>query len=231
MPRSVLSESHLATFDFNRAVSMNMPSSQAMDEALADLREVQGDALLIGGLAVGYYGHERGTKDIDILYSNLDGEILKRLSKHFKVVRNAPNGWHHLEHKKNGVRLELIPEGGLTTYGFIPSPYTVGGRDGFISLWGLVWLKMVSGRSQDMADLVNLAKKHLDSMLALRDRLPSELHERFDEVCRQAKLELGSDPNTRDDIGAPDPGYVQDVAAKYGKRRKEDGAAPKRPAE
>src|SRR5262249_20745987 len=125
---NVLTRSQRLTFDFARgAGAVNTPDGERIEATLQDLRTVQGPALIIGGLAVIHYGYERSTQDVDILYSQSDGGILKRLRPHFKIVLKAKNGWHHLEHKTTGVRLELIPEGGLTTYGFIPGPATVGG--------------------------------------------------------------------------------------------------------
>src|SRR5262245_20207302 len=106
------------------------PDSKAMGEALEDLRKVQGEALIVGGIAVIHYGYARSTTDVDLLYAHVDGKILERLKPFFKIVLKAKNGWHHLAHRKTGVRLELIPEAGLTTYGFIPGPKSVGGKDG-----------------------------------------------------------------------------------------------------
>lgn len=220
MGATVLRKSHLAAFDFMRgAVEFSRgkgmsqtPPSKDIDQALKDLRKVLGDALIIGGIAVGHHGHERSTKDIDILYANWDSRILERLSPHFKVVLKSESGWHHLDHRKNGVRLELIPEGGLTQYGFIPAPKTVGGKDGFISLLGLVWLKLVSGRPNDLGDLYSLAKVRLTEMKSLRSRLPSELHEHFDRVIAQAEKDLTSDPHRL-------PDSVKEAQAKYAKRK------------
>ncbi|MCY3024099.1 MAG: hypothetical protein NTW87_34410 [Planctomycetota bacterium] len=209
---------------------MHTPSAEDLARTLEDLRRAQGSALVIGGLAVIYHGYERSTQDIDILYADADGRILERLKPDFRIVLKAKNGWHHLEHRKTGVRLELIPEGGLGTYGFIPGPKTVGGESGFISLHGLVWLKLVSGRSQDMADLTTLAKVRQQEFAALRERLPSELLDRFDEVLAQAKREMENDPSRLPDNHAGQAGgEVRETPARYGKRKR--GARhPRKPA-
>ena len=172
------------------------PTDDAITKTLEDLRKVQGTALLIGGLAVRYFGYKRQTNDVDILYAQADGKILQRLKKDFRVVLRAKNGWHHLDNKKTGVRLELIPEGGLTTYGFIPGPKIVGGQDGFISLFGLVWLKLVSGRTNDCLDLVSLGKLHLDEMNALKEKLPPDIQDRYAELLEQARREMEDNPGT-----------------------------------
>ncbi len=213
---ATLTASHLTAFNFAKAWGfVKTPSADEILATLKDLQPVQGSSLVIGGLAVGYHGWERVTGDVDILYAHADGLILQRLKKDFKIVLKAKNGWHHLEHRKTKVRLELIPEGGLATYGFIPGPKTVGGEGGFISLHGLAWLKLVSGRSQDIADLVQLAKIRMDDMRAAKDRLPPELQPRFEEVLVQAQKELDFDPHHNGDHGAPG---VKESAPRYGKK-------------
>lgn len=197
---------------------MDTHSSEAIAEALADIRLAQGDALIAGGVAVIHYGYQRYTHNIDILYPNYDeAEILRRLKKDFKIVLKAGNGWHHFEHRKTKVRLELIPEGGLTQYGFIPGPKTVGGENGFISLFGLVWMKLVSGRLKDDADLVEVAKSgQMSAMRKLAPKLPSELQQRFTELLARARSELDNDPNFN-----PDKGHrIQEPAKRYGKRKR-----------
>lgn len=198
------------------------PGPGEMSKATEDLRKAQGSALIIGGLAVIHYGYRRLTEDIDILYANADSGILNRLKQDFEIVLKAKNGWHHLEHRKTGVRLELIPEGGLGTYGFIPGPRTVGGENGFISLFGLVWLKLISWRTQDIADLVVLAKGRLSEVVALREQLPPEMLERFDEVIARAKREMEYDPGrlpAKPEVDA-DTGGVGEAPARYAKKKR-----------
>lgn len=190
-----LSPTYLRLLDFAKAFnSVNTPTSASMDQTVRDLREVQGSAWIIGGLAVAHYGLERTTEDVDILYENRDTQILKRLSKYFEVVRNASNGWSELRHKVTAVRLELIPEGGLTQFGFIPFCNIVGGADGYISLSGLIWLKLVSGRPQDDADVVRLLKLHPDVILRLRHELTEVLQTRLDELGNKAVQDSDNDP-------------------------------------
>ena len=171
-----------------------MPDGAQIETTLQDARKVQGPALLIGGIAVIHYGYRRSTDDVDLLYAQKDGTILKRLRPYFKTVLKAKNGWHHLEHKKTGVRLELIPEGGLTTYGFIPGPDVVGGQDGFISFLGLVWLKLVSGRLKDQADLAELAKRNMKQAEAAYEKLNPELKKMFRKILVQARKEIANNP-------------------------------------
>ncbi len=230
MAIAVLTAEELSVFDFLKGYRMDLHHSAEIAQTLADLRPVLGPAVVIGGMAVIHYGYHRYTKDVDILYPHSDGLILQRLKKDFKIVLKAKNGWHHLEHRKTKVRLELIPEGGLTTYGFIPGPKTVGGENGFISLYGLVWLKLVSGRSQDIADMVQLAKVGvgMERMHAVKDRLPSELKPRYEEVLAQAQKELDYDPHHNPDHDIP-PDSVKEAPRRYGKKRKAKVAAKRQP--
>lgn len=189
-----LTRSQLSVFDFVAGIGMQTPNSDSLQRALNDLKPCLGSALVIGGLAVIHHGYERSTTDLDILYAHADGTILKRLSKSFKVVTKAKNGWHKFQHRATGVRLELIPEGGLTTYGFIPGPHFFGSDNGFLPLWGLIWLKLVSGRMKDEADIVELARVRMDEVIHGGRKLPSELRERFDALIERAKREIENDP-------------------------------------
>ena len=201
---------------------MHTPSSADLARTLEDLRKVQGSALVAGGVAVIHHGYERITRDIDILYAYSDGKILERLKPFFKLVKELESGWHKLEHRETGVRLELIPEGALGTYGFIPAPKTVGGENGIISLYGLVWLKLISRRTQDIADLVTLAKGRFSEVAALRERIHPEMWGRFDEFIARAKDEMEHDPYREPDkpAGGTDAPGVGEAPGPYAKRKR-----------
>jgi len=213
---ALLAPAELAIFEFGRGFGMDVHSAAEIARTLEDLNAARGNALIAGGIAVIHHGYRRYTHDVDILYANTDEfSLLKRLQKNFKLVLKAKNGWHHLEHRKTRVRLELIPEGGLTNYGFIPGPAAVGGEQGCISLRGLVWLKLVSGRIKDIADLVELAKIHGRKFSSVREQLPSELQPRFTEIEAQAEKEMASDPNHS---SSEDADRAKERPAEYGKR-------------
>jgi hypothetical protein len=214
---ALLTREELSIYDFGRGFGMDTHSSKAMAETCADLQKVQGTALIIGGLAVIHHGYKRFTEDVDIIYPNHDeADILRRLKKDFKTVIKAKSGWHHLEHRKTKVRLELIPEGGLGTYGFIPGPKILGNDGGFVSLKGLIWLKLISGRMQDLADIVILAKQRMKVLRQLKKELPQEFHGRYEELLLQAQRELDTDPDPNSLIG----GRVREAPAQYGKRKR-----------
>ena len=189
-----LTPPQLRIFDFARTIAMTSPSSNDLERLLADLKPILGSAIVIGGLAVIHHGYVRATDDADILYAHADETILKRLSKKFKLVKKGKSGWHQLEHKATKVRLELIPEGGLTTYGFIPGPHFFGSDNGFLPLLGVMWLKLVSRRPKDEADIVELAVRRMKDVEATREKLPDELHEHFDALIVRAKAQIESDP-------------------------------------
>lgn len=227
---AALKRSYLRTFAFAKAWGfVKTPTPDAILTTVTDVKKVLGDALIIGGIAIGHHGHERTTEDVDVLYPNYaEHDLLRRLKKNFKIVIKAESGWHQLEHRKTKVRLELIPEGGLGTYGFIPAPKTVGGKDGFISLLGLIWLKLVSGRLRDIGDLSILAQKHMQEMHALTTKLPLELRERFSAILTQAQFEIDNDPlrRAKNERG---PDSFQESSPKYGKaaRRTRKKFAPR----
>lgn len=188
-------KSYLRLFHLAKAFNfVNTPGADAIERTVRDLQTVQGSALLIGGLAVAHHGFERTTEDVDILYETRDSNIVKRLRKFFTLVRKASNGWIELRHNRTNVRLELVPEGGLGQYGFIPFCSTVGQDHGFISLLGLIWLKLVAGRPKDDIDLIELLKINLSDSAKIRAQLPSELHARFDEFIGKVHATLDNDP-------------------------------------
>jgi len=221
MKHAVLTPPELYIFDFGRGFGMDTHSSEAVARTLSDLRKAQGSALIVGGMAVIHYGYRRYTHDADILYANADEfDLLRRLKKDFRTVLKAKSGWHHLEHRKTKVRLELIPEGGVGTYGFIPGPKTVGGKEGLISLLGLVWLKLVAGRGKDDADLLELAKQQWNEMSALVERLPPELRDRYSELLAKAKREFENDPGRLPDDLADARDKAEESAATYGRKKR-----------
>ena len=189
-----LTPTQLRIFDFARTLAMTAPSSNDLEKLLHDLKPVLGSALVIGGLAVIYHGYVRSTDDADILYAHADAGIFKRLSKHFKLIKKGRSGWHQFEHKATKLRLELIPEGGLTTYGFIPGPHFFGSDNGFLPLLGVMWLKLVSRRPKDEADIVELAVRRMGDVEATRAKLPGELVERFDALIALAKAQILTNP-------------------------------------
>ena len=224
-----LKRSYLNAFAFAKGWGfVKTPSPEEILTTITDVKKALGNALIAGGIAVGHHGHERVTQDVDVLYSSSsEHALLKALKKDFKMVVRAKGGWHELQHRRTKVRLELIPEGGLGTYGFIPGPKTTGGKGGFISLLGLCWLKLLAGRLQDSADLAALCKLRLSEMEAMAPRLPDDLRPRFLEILAQARREMESDPYKRRGSGKDSDG-LREPAAAYGKRARRSRATASR---
>ena len=57
-----------------------------------------------------------------------------------------------------------------------------------------MWLKLVSGRSKDETDIIELAVRRMGDVLATRAKLPAEMIERFDVLIARAKQQIASDP-------------------------------------
>ena len=229
--RPLFTLSKAAVRIFNTGIGWNPMnhSSVMMTKTLADLKPLQGTALLIGGMAVIEHGYVRYTEDIDLLYTNSDTKIIQRLSQHFNVVIRSESGWHQLEHKETKIRVELIPGGALGHYGFLPFCNEVKGEAGYISVAGLVWLKLIAGRSRDETDIIELYKreKARAKVVAARAQLPAEFHERFDILIAKAERELQVDPYQNfqnrpyvDDDNDSGGAVVAEAPATYSKRTK-----------
>ena len=119
---------------------------------------------IVGGLAAIKHGYERNTKDIDVVVSKQHLDSIVRVAPNYgvKVIWHAPNGWHKLSYE--GVVIDIVPEGGKpsrhasTT---IPGPRVLGVQKGmnYASLEGWVVTKLISGRRQDQADVVQVLKQ------------------------------------------------------------------------
>ena len=190
-----LSSTYLAVFDFGRAMgAFNMPSGAEVLSAVRDLNTVQRNEIVIGGLAVGYYGYERSTTNLDLLYEQSDeSNLFARLNSAFQCVRRRPNGWHHFEHRATGLPLKLVPAGYAATNGPIPSPSELISKNGMVSLSGLIWLKIVSGRMKDTADIIELAKRR--KLTSVASEIPQQYRQTLEHIVVQAARELDNDPN------------------------------------
>jgi hypothetical protein len=136
--------------------------------------------VLCGGLAVGAYGHPRATKDVDFLVGDEAFEhhgALVTLRVPFQVGRVA-------------VDSVSVPEAAPFLERELESPLLSTGLP-LISLGGLIAMKLLAARRQDLADVVNLAKAGADMVAArsyLKERAP-ELLERFDSLVAEADQE------------------------------------------
>lgn len=125
--------------------------------------------LLVGGMAVQYHGYSRFTEDIDILLSREDYNTLLEDEKiKFGQLKIKP-----------GVQVDVLCGGKDNN----PNPEIV--RDGdyyYPTFEGLVYLKLISNRIKDRADVVELIKaKNFDEDIknSIEQFLPEKLKVEF----------------------------------------------------
>ena len=122
--------------------------------------------LLVGGWAVGIYGHPRATKDIDFLVA-IDDDNLEKLQKAFIAFGAPPVDTERFKEKgyvirigSSPVQIDIINEAdGIDIADCYLRKKTVklGDTDVYvISRDDLIKNKKASGRSTDMADLEKL---------------------------------------------------------------------------
>ena len=191
----VLSKSALQTFSLSRAWGFDDPSADDVVKTLKDLRDVQSSALIIGGMALLFHGYERLTTNVDLLYSLDDSHILERLESYFRIESVSKIGWHRLLHKETNFPLRLVPEGYKAAFGVIPGPDRIGGKDGFVSLDGLIWLKLISIKGRDPVDIIEMAKIKSIGLHTIKDKLPIDIQERFEGLFAIAMKEIENDPH------------------------------------
>ena len=124
--------------------------------------------LLVGGWAVGIYGHPRATKDIDFLVA-VDNDNIEKLQKAFLAFGMPPVDMERFKEKGNVLRIgsspvqiDIINEADgidMDDCYLRKETIEVEGTDVFvISRDDLIRNKRASGRSMDMADAEKLAK-------------------------------------------------------------------------
>ena len=127
--------------------------------------------LLVGGWAVGFYGHPRATKDIDFLVA-IDTNNLEKLQRAFTAFGAPPIDVERFKEKgyvirigSSPVQIDIINEAdGIDIDDCYLKKKTVkvGDTDVYvISKDDLIKNKRASGRSMDMADAEKLASMSL----------------------------------------------------------------------
>ena len=71
----------------------------------------------------------------------------------------------------------------------VPSPVELGSNRGFATLAGLTRMKLDTNRMKDMADIVELFKPRLNEAEQVRQKIPSVLLSKFDQLIEQARQE------------------------------------------
>jgi hypothetical protein len=154
------------------------------------LRDYDIKPVIIGGLAVQRYGYRRFTEDIDILISRRDYD---------RLVEDGKIKFGQLK-VKPGIQIDVLTEGKDDN----PDPEFV--RDGnsyWPTLEGLIYLKLLSGRKKDEADVVELIKVEnasedlLDRVLAF---MPEGFYARVSMCFREAQTELELEKERKNDL-------------------------------
>ena len=108
---------------------------------------------LVGGLAVGLYGHPRATKDVDYLVDNSAFASLEPILVYRKELAGVV--------KMGVVDLLAIPKSRMVLQDLLELPAP--GAIPVIDLPALVLMKLDAGRPQDMADIEAVLDTGVDS--------------------------------------------------------------------
>ncbi len=140
-------------------------NATAVDQALPEARKLLDESgepyRIVGGLAVVHHGYARMTEDIDVLVTDAGRLALLRLAGAHGFTVESRN---RLRHTASGVRVDLLVAGEpipRRTEAY-PSPLAVASSErdpGVVALAGLLDLKLLAHRHQDLADVVALLKR------------------------------------------------------------------------
>lgn len=180
---------------FARAMRPDLP---VVDEGLAALRRLFAAAAvpyaLVGGVAVIHHGYVRSTRDLDLL---MQREDVERLLPHLAADGFERRQENRLRHLASHVDVDLLfagdprPRPGAPPYPQLRDLDRSPHENDVVGLPGLVELKLVARRHQDVADVVALLK-HLDesAYLDLEASLPQRLRREVLRLRRDALDEL-----------------------------------------
>jgi hypothetical protein len=168
--------------------------------------EVGANAVIVGGAAVIRHGYPRPTQDRDFL---IDYHVVGNLADR---LEHDPD-WERLEirqyafrHRSTGIQIDFLVSGDLIQMG---RPYLFPSADEVetdssienipvVGLHDLMWLKLLAGRMQDLADIMQLCKIHLgkiDPDRVLRRLQPEDddLRQTMLEIMRKAPIEIANE--------------------------------------
>jgi len=169
------------------------------------LQAIGGEAVVAGGWAVWRHGYlGRVTQDLDIVVpaSQVDDLLRTAAVSGFEILPRRPGLGPKLRHKESDVEVDLLPEGATPGVAAHPAPTTIahparfGARPGkltYISLPGLVELKLAAGRARDESDIVELILANPQQIESIRRHLQT-VHKaylvRFDELRARAQQQI-----------------------------------------
>jgi len=150
---------------------------------------------IVGGMAVNAHGHERMTKDVDVLLSRQGFEQFRQLFVP-KFYQPLPDLQRRFVDRKNGRGVDvlvagLFPGNGQPGPAVFPAPDEAAERIKKIQYIGfdaLIRLKLAARRYQDLADVVKLIEVHgLDE--SYLERLHPSLRGDFVECLEEKRRE------------------------------------------
>jgi hypothetical protein len=147
------------------------------------LEALGAESVLGGNWAVWRHGFAgRITQDIDIVLaaSRIEEFIRAASMSGFEAPPQPAGRWPKLWHKDTGVIVDILPEGARPGTETKPAPTTIpspsglgaiAGRLTYISLPGLIELKLAAARARDEADVVELIRVNGDRIADIRRHL------------------------------------------------------------
>jgi hypothetical protein len=158
-------------------------------------------AVVAGGWAVWRHGYlGRVTQDVDIVVPADRVDELLRVAQvsGFEVIPARAGIWPKLFHKQTDIQVDVLPEGAIPgtpshrAPTMIPHPARLGARGAlltYITLAGLMELKLAAGRARDESDVVELVRANRDQIDPIRQHL-ARVHvqyaARFDHLVAKA---------------------------------------------
>jgi hypothetical protein len=150
---------------------------------------------IVGGMAVNAHGHERTTKDVDLL---LTAEGLAEFQRRFvpKNYEGTERRPRRFADRTNRVMLDVLVTGHFPGSGkpgpiAYPDPSAVGETietTRVVDLTTLIQLKLAAHRYQDFADVVALIRVH-DLDEAFADRLHPSVRDDYIECLEEKRRE------------------------------------------
>jgi hypothetical protein len=186
--------------DFLREIDMFFEEKGEVHQSLRRLVQRLGREgipyAIVGGLAVNAHGHERMTKDVDVLLTKAGFARFCELfvPKHYTPTGRSPR---RFVDKKNQRGIDVLVTGFFPGTGkpgpiAYPDPAEVQQpikKINFINLPTLIQLKLAARRYQDFADVVALIRAHnLDE--SFLPQLHKSLHRDFIECLDEHRREL-----------------------------------------
>ena len=160
---------------------------QAVDHLL---QTIDCPAVVAGGWAVwrhGYVGRVTEVVDIVLPADRIDEFLNAAVFGGFERLTVQTGNWPKVRHKESDIKVDLLPEGETPGTASrlaptkIPHPDQLGVAGAslkYITLPGLIELKLAAGRARDESDIVELIRANPDQVAGIREHLAS-VHPRY----------------------------------------------------